>query len=384
MMKTHLVIGIDARYLFRDKRGIGNVLHNLITSIAEIDGRNRYLLFTDREPEVRPSLPDNFSVVAAGPRLYPLWEQVVLPILSVRHRLDVLHCPGNTAPVLVPGSARVVITIHDLINFSLAYRSTSESLFKAAARVYSRLVIPRAARSAAAITTVSDYSKRDILANLPGVRAEVTVIPNAESFSPDVGTDVAGRVLIRGRFAGETPFFLCLGARDARKNTALTLSVFLRHIDRLPAGTRLVVAGMQQHASEEIERLLGRDPKRRDQVVMLEYVPDADLSVLYRQCVAFLYLSRHEGFGMPLVDAMRHDCPIICSRATSIPEVVGDAAILVDLDQPQQIGDAMVAVSRDPALRAELISKGRRRSQRFSWTASARQLLEIYDACAAS
>jgi glycosyltransferase involved in cell wall biosynthesis len=230
-------------------------------------------------------------------------------------------------------------------------------------------------RAAAAVTTDSEHSRKDILAAFPGVRAPVVLNPVAESFRPSADDVPLPEAL------GSRPYVLCLGAADPRKNTPLTVETFLGAVGRLPPDLCLVVAGMGA-PSPAVERVLALHPGTRDRVIFPGFVPEAVLSSLYRRARALLYLSRFEGFGMPLLDAMHHDCPVVCARATSLPEVAGDAALLVDPGDAPAIADALVAVSTDADLRAGLRDKGRIRREAFSWRSSAQRMLDVYASCA--
>lgn len=288
--------------------------------------------------------------------------------------LDVLHDPCGIAPFLWPrGRARYarVTTVHDAI--PAVYPETQPWLTRA---VFGTLV-RAAGRSADAILTVSQASRDDLVRYYGLPSAKVHVTPNGFVPQRVATADAVDAAL--DRLGVKRPYFLYVGALHPRKNLPRVLEAFARVRDGAPEARLVVVGPPSWGASDVLRQVLARTG---DGVTFTGFVSDADLQALYQGASALVFPSLYEGFGLPALEAMGHGTPVITSNVSSLPEVVGDAALVIDPLSVDAIAEAMRRVLTDGELRVDLGRRGRERSRAFSWSATARGTVEVFRAAA--
>jgi len=266
-----------------------------------------------------------------------------------------------------------VVTIHDLKYLRYHHLLKGASQLKA---MYLKRIMRSVAKKARKIIAVSRSTRRDIVMLLGVEESKIEVIheaSNLASYSP-AGCEDNG-----SRYSTGLPYFLCVAERRPHKNLEGLMeafAIFKRRYDKW--GTSLVLVGKEYSRHED--SLV--DAKYRDiqgDVTITGFVPDEDLRVLYGEAEIFLLVSFYEGFGIPILEAMDCGTPVITSNISSMPEVAGDAAILVDPHDPEEIARAMLAIMGSRSLRDELVQKGYARARVFSWEETARQTLEVYE-----
>lgn len=288
------------------------------------------------------------------------WEQASLPL---RCRGGLLWSPCNTGPLAVH---RQVVTIHDA-----TFADTPECFGKAFAAWYGWL-IPRLARRVRRVVTVSDFSRRRLAEATRISVDQIDVVPNGvdPKFVP-ASADAIQQM--RSKFGLTGPYILALGSLEPRKNLSTLLKAWRTICDRRPDLTLAIAGGSNLSVFSDH----GFDVDALPRVKRLGYVEDAILPALYSGCETFVFPSTYEGFGLPPLEAMACGVPVICSNATALPEVLGDAAELVPPLDAEAIAHAVLRVGSDSELRQRLITAGKARAAMFSWDKSAEQIWQV-------
>ena len=362
-------IGIDARKLH--DFGIGTYIRNLLRHLARLDRQTEFVLICRPEDrETLASLGENFRPVPETAGNYSISEQVKIPLALRREGVTLFHAPHYVLPPLV--TCRSVVTIHDCIH--LMFPQYLPGRF---ALAYARSSIAVAARRAIRVLTVSESSKRDILRFVDVPPDKIDVIYNAydERFAIEPREEDVVRV--RERYQLHDPFVLYAGNVKPHKNLERLIEAFdlvrARGLDHL----KLVLIGDEISKYAALRRAVHQHHLHKH-VRFLGYMPQETLAVMYRLAGVFVFPSLYEGFGLPPLEAMASGTPVVTSNVSSLPEVAGDAAVLVDPYDPEAIGDAIYRVLTDEALRCGLRQKGIARAREFSWEASVGRVREIY------
>jgi glycosyltransferase involved in cell wall biosynthesis len=363
-------IAIDARKLH--DYGIGTYVRNLLAELARQDRGDSFIVLC-RDGE------DCAFVRALGPAFeptversgnYSIREQIGVPIALLRAHVDLLHAPHYVVSPLT--RCPYVVTIHDCIHLRFP-----QYLPNATARVYARTVMKIAAHRARRILTVSHASKEDILHYLGVPADKVEVIYNAldeRLATPPTAEDIAR---VRQRFQLTSPFILYTGNIKPHKNVDRLIEAYSVLRERGVEDVKLLIIGDEISKYPNLRRLVHRF-QLHQHVRFHGFVPDATLAALYRLAAVFVFPSLCEGFGLPPLEAMAAGVPVITSNVSSLPEVVGDAAILVDPTDAGAIADAMARVLGDPTLGADLVRRGYERVKCFSWARSVARTHEVY------
>ncbi|HEY6232535.1 MAG TPA: glycosyltransferase family 1 protein [Pyrinomonadaceae bacterium] len=369
-------IAIDAHSVGTGLGGNESYATNLIEALAEIDPNNSYTLYvTRREAVARFSNRwPNFSVRATLPHTPLIRIPLTLSAELRRNPVDVLHVQF-TAPPLSP--CPVVVSIHDL-----SFEHLPQT-FKWRSRKQLRITVRRSAREAAQVIALSKHARQDLIETYGLPPEKVTAIPlaAADHFRPINDDEELQRVRQTYGIVGE--YILSVGAIQPRKNLSRLVEAYSRLRRATPEGNlpKLVLAGKCSWLYEETLRII-RELQVSDSVILTGYVPDSDLPGLYSGALCFVYPSYFEGFGLPPLEAMKCGVPVIVGNQTSLPEVVGDAGLLVDPFDAEAIAGAIDRVIHDSNLRAELGRKGLAHAQLFDWRETARQTLQVYQRAA--
>jgi len=362
-------IVIDARKLH--DFGIGTYIRNLVTELGVLDRESQYVLLTrpDDAASIAAAGP-NFRAVVETSRPYSLGEQWRIPRAAARARAQLLHEPHYVLPPLT--RCRTVVTIHDCIHLRFP-----EYLPSRAAFAYAHTMIRLAARKADRVLTVSEASKRDIL-HSTGVAAEkVVVVHNGLDSRFAAVPDAEAVDRVRQRFQLDHPFVLYVGNIKPHKNLERLIAAFASMRGDGPEGLKLVVIGDETSKHPGLRQAVHRH--RLDKHVrFFGFQPAATLVTFYRLARAFVFPSLYEGFGLPPLEAMANETPVVTSNVSSLPEVAGDAALLVDPYDVASIADGIRRAVTDEALRQQLIARGRLRAREFSWARAAGDTLAGY------
>jgi glycosyltransferase involved in cell wall biosynthesis len=365
-------IAIDARKL-RDY-GIGTYVRNLLRQLGRQDQAHEYIAFCrDQDCETIEECGPRFRPVVESAGAYSIAEQFALPLDLRREAVDLFHAPHYVLPPLTP--CRSVVTIHDCIHLRFPQYLPSKVGY-----AYARAQMWMATHKAARVMTVSEASKRDILRYFRVPESRIDVIYNAidERFWLEPDADEIARVRERYRLTG--PFVLYAGNIKPHKNLERLIEAFTLMRQHSPGlkDVQLLIIGDEISKYASLRRAVHRY-KLHKHVRFFGFVSDQTLAALYRLADVFVFPSLYEGFGLPPLEAMASGTPVIASNVSSLPEVVGDAALMIDPYEPGAIADAMRQVLTDSALRADLRSRGLARAREFSWERSIKRVREIYE-----
>ena len=363
-------IGIDARKLH--DFGIGTYIRNLLRQLARLDHDTEFVLLARPEDcEPLAALGENFRSLPETSRPYSVAEQIRIPFALKREGVTLFHAPHYVLPPLV--SCRSVVTIHDCIHLMFP-----QYLPNRLAHVYARTSISLAARRATRVLTVSESSKRDILRFVDVPADKIAVIYNAYDERFGVEPDEADVVRVRERYQLHDEFVLYAGNVKPHKNLERLIEAFHMVRDRGLDQLKLVLIGDEISRYAALRRAVHQHQLHK-YVRFLGYLPEETLAVMYRLAGVFVFPSVYEGFGLPPLEAMASGTPVVTSNVSSLPEVAGDAAILVDPYDPRAIADGIFRVLTDETLRRDLRRKGLARAHQFSWEQSVRRVRDIYN-----
>ncbi len=369
-------IAIDVRKI--NDFGIGTYLRNLIRHLPALDADNNYYLLGYRHDEALlrslfspSSLPSKFQISFVKARNYSLSEHVTIPIVLKRIRADLYHAPHYVLPFFTP--CRSVVTIHDVIHLLFP-----QYLPSASAKHYAKFMIGRALEKAQVVMTVSKASKRDLLGFFDVDEAKIRVIPNGIDpiMTEELEPGAIDRLRQRFQLEGRTALFV--GNIKPHKNVERLIAALAKLRDDTSfSDVNLIVVGDEMSKYPSLRRAVERH-KVRGNVRFFGFVPELTLVALYRAADVFVFPSLYEGFGLPPLEAMANGTPVITSKISSLPEVVGDAALTVDPYNVDEIAEAMKKVLTDEATRERLKQKGRLRAERFSWEEAVAQIQKTY------
>jgi glycosyltransferase involved in cell wall biosynthesis len=344
--------------------GIGVHCRGLFSHVGKLKGPELELLLLCRSQDAKDLEFLGQPVPLDLPTYHP-WENVAIPSLAKKLNAGVYHGTANQAPYWMPCPS--VVTVHDLIVFKVpgALSFPKDRIVKAC--------MERSIAQAAAIACVSEATRRECLA-LGAHESRTHTVHNALNAEFDAAAD---QPVPPPQLPLSGPYFLFVGLGKPHKNLARVLRAMTILAERWPDGRRmpnLVLVGPQMENIRALTRQLNLD----DRVCFTGAVQVAELIGLYRNATALCFPSLNEGFGLPALEAMRVDLPVLTSNCSSLPEVCGDAALYVDPYSEQQIADGLRTITLDDGLRARLKTAGRARLSAFSWEVSARKMVGVY------
>ena len=366
-------IGIEAQRIFRkNKHGMDYVVLQEIKELQQFDTHNEYYVFV--APGEDHCLEDskNVHIIEIGGNIYPIWEQITLPKVVNELKLDMLHCTSNTAPIWC--SVPLILTLHDII-FMEPRDKSNKSLYQNMDWLYRRLVVPRILKKCEYIITVSDFELNNITTKLGIARERMVMIYNGynEWFKPLKDLKMKYR-----KYINESGYFFFLGNTDPKKNTERTLIAYSKYLEVSKVKRPLLMADLDKSylndiiARNHIENIISN-------IHMPGYIVNSDLPYIYNNAFAFLYTSLRESFGIPLLEAMACGTPVITSNTSSMPEIGGRNAILINPENPDEIAQMMIKLEEDREFYDQQKNLGIKRAQLFSWRQTAELLLEVYN-----
>jgi glycosyltransferase involved in cell wall biosynthesis len=370
-------IAFDYTAGIRQRAGIGNYIRRLVGALLQQDKSNQYTLLTSGRATREHSFPlapnaRGRSVYIPDRYLNILWYRWRLPLYATYFtgHADIYHGPDFALPPLGKGPKKVV-TIHDLA--FLDYPEYAVPSLSA----YLKKIVLEAVASADVICTVSEEVSRTLIQHFSTPREKLTVIPNGVNPYLRRITDPVLLEATRHKFGLKSPLVFTASTLEPRKNHSGLIKAFYQAQKQKHGPAMLAIAGGKGWLYEETEKLV-RDLHLEDNVRFLGRVSDYDLVTLYSLADVFAFPSFAEGFGLPPLEAMACGLPVITSNTTSLPEVVGNAALLVNPHNPEELANAMIRILHDTNLQEDLRQKGYERVKQFTWDAAARKMLSVY------
>ncbi|MBO4811310.1 MAG: glycosyltransferase family 4 protein [Prevotella sp.] len=366
-------IGIEAQRIFRkNKHGMDYVVLQEVKELQQLDTENEYFVFVKPGEDSCLSSTKNVHIVELGCPSYPLWEQWALPRAVKKYGVELLHCTSNTAPIWC--KTPLVLTLHDII-FLEGRDKQNHSLYQNMGWLYRRLDVPRILDKCKRIITVSEFEKENIIAKLQIPRERVTMIYNGynEWFRP-----IDDTMQVYKKYIPEPGFLFFLGNTDPKKNTERTLVAYSRYLKKSKVKRKLLMADLSPDYLDAIVRNNAIENIRNNMVVP-GYIDNKDLPYIYNSAFAFLYTSLRESFGIPILESMACGTPVVTSNTSSMPEIGGTDAILVDPEDVGQITAMLLELENNPAFYEEKRRAGLERVKSFSWRRTAEQLLNLYE-----
>lgn len=358
-------IGIDCRTI-SDPSGVGTYTRELVRNLLKIDKHNNYVLFFFAEfSEVtefnRPNVQIKYLLPIKYKKYLPLiYSHIIAADIIRRAKLDVCLFPANVIPLGYFGKSAV--TIHDL-----AVYKHPEFFPDKLINFDRQVVVPNSLKKAEKIIAVSNNTKNDILSLFNLSEKKLAMIYEGAPQVKDAIATVNAR-----------PYFLYLGTIEPRKNIVTLIKSFTNFVQQERWRGELVLAGKNGWKNNDVFELMAKSNKLlgRKAIKYLDYVAEHDKPALYAKASAFIYPSFYEGFGLPVLEAMAYGVPVIASNNSSLPEVVGEAGILIDPHNVKSLVSAMKSLTASDRFSLELAAKGRKKSQEFTWEAAARQTLK--------
>ena len=366
-------IGIEAQRIFRkNKHGMDFVVLQEIKELQKMDTPHEYFVFVKPGVDRCIESSEHVHIIEVNCPSYPLWEQWALPRAARKAGVDILHCTSNTAPIWC--DIPLVLTLHDIILLEPRDKK-NKSLYQNLGYFYRRWNVPRILKKCRRIITVSDFELGNIKQKLQLPDSQLKMIYNGynEWFRPIESDKQQYR-----KYIADAGYFFFLGNTDPKKNTERTLVAYAKYLELSEVKRPLLMADLDQEYLNGIIERNGIEAIR-DHIVIPGYIINSDLPYIYNNAFAFLYTSLRESFGIPLLEAMACGTPVITSNKSSMPEIAGHDAILINPESSDEIALKMLQLERDTDFYQRQKAVGLERAKLFSWRKTTENLLRLYE-----
>ena len=367
-----MIIAVNTRLLLKDKlEGIGWFSYETLKRITNQHPEHTFLFLFDRPYSLEFIFSENIKPLVIAPQtrhpvLWYAWFEWSLPGILKKHRADLYFSPDGYMPLRVKIPS--IIAIHD-INFH--HRPGDLPL---TSRIYYRKYFPRFAAQAERIVTVSEYSKQDITRSYGINPDKIDVVYNGanQAYTP-LRKDKITQV--RNTYTGGIPYFIFVGSFHPRKNLARLMQAFDMFRDQSPRAFKLIIVGEKMFMTGDMDKTYAKLRHKKDIIFTGRLSPEK-LGEVLGAASGLTFVPLFEGFGIPLLEAMHCDIPILASNVTSLPEVAGNSAIYCDPYDIKDISKGMLSLATNPDLQSLLVSEGRKRREAFSWDITAGKVWE--------
>jgi len=376
-VKLKMKIGIDARLINGQRRGMGNVLYNILKTLdTKID--SEIILYFDRnlDPGLLEELINTkYKITIIKNKNYIIWEQFLLPLKVKKDDVDVFWHPYNTGSLIF--SAVQVLSIHDVMFMkSRKILPYSRNIYQILGRFYRRYITPKIALKSKEIITISHHAKKDINKEIKLDHDKIHVVFNGCSKNLNKEFRNEDWRIFKEKHGIDNEYIFTLGAIEPRKNTVFTIEVFAEFVKRNNLSTILVISGIKNWKDSSAFQK-SKDLKIEKQVVFLSYVSDDYLDLLYINATLFLFLSYYEGFGLPVLESMALMTPVLTTNVTSMPEVAGNAAFFTSHIDFEETTKNLTELYFNKELQEKYIKLGIERVKYFTWDVTTSKVANI-------
>lgn len=356
-------IGIDVRETANEKTGKGYYAFHLVKALLSLDNKNEYILYSNQEIYF-----DNATIRIINKKGL-FWHKKVLSDIY-KSGIEIFIAPTSyIIPALHnPEKVKILMTVHDLIAFLYPKNHNKKAVLT------EKLTLARALKKVKKVLSVSENTKKDLIKLFHIKENKIEIIHNAASDSFGIVEDDLCEEMRKEKGLPKE-FIFSVGTLEPRKNYGTLIEAYAK-IKAHHQDTKLLIAGKKGWKSESIFEKVEKLGLKND-VIFIGYVTEDELAKLYNLATVFAYPSLYEGFGIPPLEAMKCGCPVVTSNISSLPEVVGDAALLINPNSAEDLANALHKLLSDPSLQEDLKAKGLDQHKKFSWETSARKLLAI-------
>jgi len=372
-----MVIAVNTRLLLKDKlEGIGRFACETLRIITQKHPEHRFVFIFDRKFSPDFIFSDNITPVVAVPQArhpilwYGFFEWGV-PLVLNKHNADLFLSPDGW--LSLRARTRSMAVIHDLNFFHFP------EFIPWHIRQYYSYYFPRFVRKANRIATVSEFTRSDIISRFRYDPSKIDIVYNGANdiFKP---IDEAGRKITMGKYAKGCPYFLFTGLIHPRKNLTNLFRAFKQFKYSADSNVKLLIVGSRKWWTEDMQKAF-ENSAFRDEIIFTGRVDDESLQAIMASALALVYASHFEGFGIPILEAMYCDTPVITSETSSMPEVGGDSVLYVNPNSVESIANAMIRIFNDPDLRKSMVTKSRIQCKKFTWEKTADKLWQVIERC---
>ena len=368
-------IGIDARFYGPVGKGLGRYTQEVVDNIIALDKDSEYVIFLSKENFAEFKMGKKVKKVLALARWYTLAEQILMPFYIGREKLDLMHFPHFNVPIFIP--VKFVVTIHDLIltKFPTIRATTLSPIFYRVKNLAYKIVIWLAIKRARMVIAVSQFTKDDIVAQfkINPKKVRVTHEGVAQLLSEEIFDDK--KVLLGYNIS--RPFLLYVGNAYPHKNLEGLIRIFF-NLRQKKEDLLLVLVGKHDYFYSRVEEFAKKYWSKNCPIIFPGFVPDEKLAVLFKNAIAYIFPSFYEGFGLPPLEAMANGCPVVSSDKSSLPEILGEAAVYFNPEDEKEMLSQIERIIDDERLRQGLIEKGYKQAKMYSWKKCAEETLAVY------
>jgi len=361
-------IAIDIREAGHEKTGKGWYTFNIVKELLKLDKQNQYLLYSNsKKNPFKESDNVKIKYIESKPTK---WHFLVLKDLK-EEKADIFFAPTSyIIPAFAPKTIRVIVTVHDLVAFLFP------GTHNAKAMIIERLTLKKALKKASDIFVVSDNTKKDLLDRFKysEQRIHITSCAASQVFSNPVSEDELNKFKQDKKLPDR--FILAVGTLEPRKNFSTLIKSFV-NIKKWHPEYKLVIVGKKGWKFDQIESSL-KEYNMEDEIIFPGYLKDEDLQKMYKLAAVFVFPSLYEGFGIPPLEAMASGCPVVSSNLASLPEVVGEAGLLIDPKNAYKMADAISSLIKNDNVRNMMIERGYIQAEKFKWENSAKTALSVF------